>query len=124
MNFELTGSLLVKENTVDVNATFKKREFVIEVLNERNKDWNDFIKFQLTQDKCSALDAFNIGEPIKVFFNIRGRKWEKDGKVNYFSNLEAWKLEKVQDSGSSEIPSSTFQEIEIPPAGPNDDLPF
>ena len=123
MNFELTGNLLVKENTVDINATFKKREFVIEVMNERNKDWNDFIKFQLTQDKCSTLDAFNVGEPIKVFFNIRGRKWEKDGKVNYFSNLEAWKLEKTQDS-ASDSPLPQFNEIEIPPAGPNDDLPF
>ena len=123
MNFELTGNLLVKENTVDIYATFKKREFVIEVMNERNKDWNDFIKFQLTQDKCSTLDAFNVGEPIKVFFNIRGRKWEKDGKVNYFSNLEAWKLEKTQDS-ASDSPLPQFNEIEIPPAGPNDDLPF
>lgn len=123
MSFELIGSLLVKENTVDVNATFKKREFVIEVSNERNKDWNDFIKFQLTQDKCSTLDAFNIGESIKVFFNIRGRKWEKDGKVNYFSNLEAWKLEKVTDAGQ-DSPLPQFNEIEIPPSGPNDDLPF
>ena len=124
MNFELTGNLLIKENTVDVNATFKKREFVIEVSNERNKDWNDFIKFQLTQDKCSTLDAFNVGEPIKVFFNIRGRKWEKDGKVNYFSNLEAWKLEKIQSSGSPDMPLPQYNEIEIPPAGPDDDLPF
>ena len=123
MNFELTGSLIVKENTVDINATFKKREFVIEVANERNKDWNDFIKFQITQDKCSTLDAFNVGEPIKVFFNIRGRKWEKDGKTNYFSNLEAWKLEKVQGS-EQDSPLPQFNEIEIPPAGPNDDLPF
>jgi len=124
MNFELTGNLLVKENTVDVNATFKKREFVIEVPNERNKDWNDFIKFQLTQDKCSTLDAFNVGEPIRVFFNIKGRKWEKDGKVNYFSNLEAWKLEKVQSSGTPDTSLPQYNEIEIPPAGPDDDLPF
>ena len=47
MNFEIEGSLIVKEDVIDISASFKKREFVIEVFNERNADWNDFVKFQL-----------------------------------------------------------------------------
>ena len=48
MNFELTGNLIVKDDEQAISASFKKREFVIEVINERNSDWNDYIKFQLT----------------------------------------------------------------------------
>lgn len=123
MNFELVGNLIVKDDEQPISASFKKREFVIEVANERNSDWNDFIKFQLTQDRCAQLDPFNLGEPIKVSFNIRGRKWEKDGKVNYFSNLEAWRLEKVQ-APTGPVTPPPFTEAEVPPAGDNEDLPF
>ncbi len=123
MNFELTGNLIVKEDEQSISASFKKREFVIEVINERNSDWNDYIKFQLTQDRCAQLDPFSLGEPVKVSFNIRGRKWEKGGTVSYFSNLEAWRLEKVSASADAGTPPP-FNEAEVPPAGANEDLPF
>ncbi len=125
MNFEITGALIVKEDVVDISATFKKREFVIEVQNERNSDWNDFVKFQLTQDKCSAIDNISLGQRIKVSFNIRGRKWEKDGKINYFSNLEAWRVE-LADGGAAPAPAPEAKTVttDIPPAGPEEDLPF
>ena len=130
MNFEITGVLILKENVIDVTATFRKREFVIEVVNERNSDWNDFIKFQLTQDKCAILDHFNVGDRIKVSFNIRGRKWEKDGNISYFSNLEAWRIEKntgqempVQSISMPQPPPHT--ENDIPPVGFGEDVaPF
>lgn len=125
MNFEISGALIVKENTVDISASFKKREFVIEVVNERNSDWNDFLKFQLTQDKCALLDSFQLGDQMKVSFNIRGRKWEKDGRVNYFNSLEAWRIESVAAAQSGAIPAPPpFQETDIPPAEAQDDLPF
>ena len=95
MNFEIEGKVILKNETVQVSDKFKKREFVLEVENEKNSDWNDFIKFQLTQDRTELLDPVSVNESIKVSFNIKGRKWEKDGKVNYFSNLEAWRIESV-----------------------------
>lgn len=125
MNFEVTGNLIVKEDTVDITSSFKKREFVIEVPNERNSEWNDFVKFQLTQDRCPLIDSFQLGDSIKVSFNLRGRKWEKDGKVNYFTNLEAWRIESSGTGGQmQETAPPAFTETEIPPAEPNDDLPF
>lgn len=124
MNFEISGNIIVKEDTQDISASFKKREFVIEVVNERNSDWNDFIKFQLTQDRCNLLDPLQVGDNIKVSFNIRGRKWEKDGRVNYFSNLEAWRIEKEETALPPDAPAPSFNEADIPPAGPEEDLPF
>ena len=123
MNFEISGALILKEDVVEISSSFRKREFVIEVINERNNDWNDFIKFQLTQDKCSLLDQFKLGDDLKVGFNIRGRKWEKDGKVNYFSNLEAWRLEAAGSQTQGFTPPP-YAETDIPPADPRDDVPF
>jgi hypothetical protein len=37
----------------------------------------------------------NIGDEIKIYFNIKGSKWEKDGKVNYITNLDAWRIEQI-----------------------------
>ena len=125
MNFEIEGSLIVKEDTVDISTSFKKREFVIEVINERNADWNDLIKFQLIQDKCSLLDPFQLGDSLKVSFNLKGRKWEKDGRVNYFTNLEAWRVEAAANGSNVAPPTPPpFAETDIPPAEAQDDLPF
>ena len=125
MNFELEGNLIQTDDVVEISQSFKKREFVIEVLNERNADWNDYIKFQLTQDKCSIIEPFNTGDKIKVNFNIRGRKWEKDGKINYFSNLEAWRIEKADIGSEPGFEPPPFSENDIPPeAEGSDDLPF
>nr|WP_320117087.1 DUF3127 domain-containing protein [uncultured Marinifilum sp.] len=124
MNFEINGKVIAKDETQQISDRFKKREFVIEVENERNSDWNDFIKFQLTQDRCDLLETVSLYEEVKVSFNIRGRKWEKDGKTNYFSNLEAWRIEKIQNGGSPVPEMPEFKAEDVPPAQEEDDLPF
>lgn len=123
MNFEIEGKLILKEDEQQISTSFKKREFVIEVENERNSDWNDFIKFQLTQDRCDLIDHYNTEDKIKVSFNIRGRKWEKNGQVNYFSNLEAWRIEALTTQ-EAPVPGNVPppDTSNIPPE--NDDLPF
>jgi len=90
-------------------------------------EFKDFIKFQLTQDKCNLVDNVNVNDEIKVSFNIRGNKWEKDGKINYFTNLDAWRIDKVQqqNQGSShdEIPAPSINDMPFESSEP-DDLPF
>lgn len=134
MNFEIEGKVTVIDSEQQISDKFKKREFVIEVENERNPDWNDFIKFQLTQDKCDLISDKKLGDKIKVFFNVRGRKWEKDGKVNYFSNLEAWRIEDVEEDVNnnssastdafSDAASSFENEVGAALIDTSDDLPF
>ena len=125
MNYEISGKLIVKENVQEISATFKKREFVIEVENERNNDWNDFVKFELRQDRCSSIDQYNVGQRVKVSFNVRGRKWEKDGRVSYFTTLEAWRVEVADTQAAANQPLPQYQTTEIPPADDaTGDLPF
>jgi len=76
-----------------------------------------------------------VDDMVKVSFNLRGRKWERDGQVSYFTNLEAWRIEKVQgETGGSPIGSPeqdipSDQDAPFPTQPPVDDpgvddLPF
>lgn len=126
MSFEISGKIIEKYNTIQVNDRFKKREFVIEKTESNGgMEFTDHIKFQLTQDRCSLVDNIEVNDEVKVSFNIRGNKWERDGKVNYFTNLDAWRIEKVQadqsDFDSTPPPSLN----DLPPESDEpDDLPF
>lgn len=96
MNLEITGKLLDKGETVQVKETFRKREFVLELTEEINgSPYTNYAKMQLVQTKCDILDRFQVGDMLRVNFNIKGNRYERDGKVNYFSNLDAWRIEKA-----------------------------
>jgi hypothetical protein len=124
MNYEIIGKLIHKEKTQQVNERFQKREFVIEVENEKNPQWNDFVKVQLVQDRCDLLENVALNEHVKVYFNIRGRKWEKDGQTSYFINLEGWRIEKMGELAAEKAPIPEYAVEDIPPAPEADDLPF
>jgi hypothetical protein len=136
MSYEISGKLIEKFDTTTISEKFKKREFILEKReNSSGFEFVDFIKFQLTQDKCSALDPYQVGDDLKVSFNLRGRKWEKEGNVNYFTNLEAWKIEKMNSTQSPDEFSEQAPDNEAPMPGEDDfsassgdqefdDLPF
>ena len=130
MEFKQSGILIFKDIEKQVTETFKNREFVIEVINEKDTKWNDFIKFQLSQANCSLIDNIAIGAPIEVSFNLRGRKWEKDGKVSYFNSLDAWRIAaQSQVAGSASPQTFTNANTSTPAQKPvgeqgDGDLPF
>ena len=97
MAFEIVGKLIEKYPVAQITDTFKKREFVVEKVEQVNgKNFPNYIKFQLLQDKTSLIDNFSLQQEIKVFFNVRGSKWNKNGVDNYITNLDAWKIEIIQ----------------------------
>ena len=133
MSFEISGKLIAKYETSVVSDKFKKREFVLEKKeNSGGFEFVDYIKFQLIQDKCAILDPYQTGAELKVSFNLRGRKWEKDGNTSYFTNLEAWKIEKLnldEDRNSFQEPPKNHapmpDENDFSASGQEmDDLPF
>ena len=126
MGFDVTGKLVAKFDTVQRTETFRTREFVIETTEDiGGRSINNYIKFQSIQDRTSLVDRFNIGDSIKVHFNIKGTKWEKNGNVNYITNLDAWRIEQtsMNNSSSSEMPPPPAYN-DIPQGSDSDDLPF
>ena len=127
MSFEIEGQLHKKFDTEAKTDSFQAREFVIST----EGAYPQFVKFQLTQDRCSIIDNYQEGEKIKVFFDLRGREWQ--GK--FFTNLNAWRVDKAaapmeieNSTSSNDVPPSGFDEFDSnsTPAGPPalDDLPF
>lgn len=130
MSYELTGKLVAKFETVQRTETFKTREFVVEKTEEiSGRSIVNFIKFQCVQDKTTMIDRVNTGDEIKVYFNIKGTKWEKDGKTTYITNLDAWRIEQILQPGvkSSSIDNEYMEPLDtFSSTAPDavDDLPF
>src|SRR5215218_10459743 len=118
MSYEITGKLVVRIDIVQRSESFKTREFVIEKTEDGNgRSFTSYIKFQCVQDKTAMPDKFNIGDEVKVQFNIKGTKWEKDGRTNYITNLDAWRMESLKLSQNNATPPGQgINYNDIPPA--------
>ncbi|MDQ3534716.1 MAG: DUF3127 domain-containing protein [Bacteroidota bacterium] len=122
---DIKGKIVEIYDTVQVSEKFKKREFVVEYA--ENSQYPEYIKFELTQDKCDVLNGFRMGQDIEVQFNLKGRKWtDPKGETKYFNSLQAWKVqsagnkapENVDQSFSSQSTTSWSSNEE------ENDLPF
>ena len=117
MSFDITGKVIEVSPIQQVSDKFKKREFIIEVAEQGSggREFVEYIKFQCIQERCDLINEDFINDHIKVSFNIKGNKWERDGKVNYFTNLDAWRIDKIEPGAA---PADNF-----PPPPLQDDLP-
>ena len=124
MAFEIQGKLHKKFEIESKTNSFQARDFVL-LIEEGN--YPQYIKFQLTQDRCNIIDSINEGEALKVWFDLRGREWNE----KYFTNLNAWKVEKLSNEGSkdeqdfpdnSDFPNES--DFENMAGSLEDDLPF
>lgn len=130
MSFEVEGKLHKVYDTEKKSESFRTREFVIEIPGQ----YAQFIKFQLTQDKCDIIDAYKAGQQIKVYFDLRGRMWQD----KYFTNLQAWRIEGAGEAQAAPMPgqreivhssnggSKSSGAVDSPETGADDfdDLPF
>ena len=90
---KITGTLKVKNDTIQVSEAFSKREFLVTVVDGA---FSNDILIQLTKDKCSLIDAFNIGDMLEVDINLSGKCWiNPQGEEKYFNTLNAWKITKL-----------------------------
>ena len=126
MAFETTGRIIDISPVNQVSDKFRKREFVIEKKEAGGAAvFVDYIKFQLIQDKCELINESFMNENVKIWFNLRGNKWERDGKVNYFTNLDVWKIEKLSPQEQEQDLSSDITLEDIAPENDElNDLPF
>ena len=124
MSLEVTGKLYRAFDTQQVSDSFKKRELVL--LTDDDGKYPQYVKFELTQDKCNDLDMFKEGQTITVSFNLRGREWQ--GK--YFTNLQAWRIQDASTVTAPPPPQKTSGAPSFPTAPreehpeEKDDLPF
>jgi hypothetical protein len=99
MAFELTGILIHKGKMLQVSSKFRKREFVIEKKEtNQNQEFVDYVKFQLTQDRCDLIEPFEISD--------------------------TWRIEKTEENGGETPPPLPLEDDLPPPPEELNDLPF
>lgn len=78
--------------TVGANG-FQKRDLVITTDGQYPQD----IIIQFTQGNCALLDNLQVGQMVKIHFNLQGREWTNpQGEVKYFNTVLGWKIELIQ----------------------------
>ncbi len=124
---EVLGRIKVINQPQQVSQSFKKRELVVTT----DEQYPQHIMIEFTQDRCDLLNAFQVGEPVKVSINLRGREWvNPQGETKYFNSIQGWRIEKAvaeQPAGMATPPSMPSEPFESAPKfneEEHDDLPF
>ena len=95
--------------TVGQNG-FQKRDLVITTEEQYPND----IIIQFTQSKCALLDTLQVGQRVKVHFNLQGREWiSPQEEVKYFNTVVGWKIELIQTTNVAQ----QQQQYQQPPQG-------
>lgn len=133
MSLQVIGRLHIIGQTEQVTDNFRKRDFIIEISDETPSGivYTNYAKFQLANNYCTALDNFQTGTLVKVSFQLRGKMInKKDGGVDCFTNLNAWRVEshnptsyaQPQQNYQPQQPAQNYQQQQQP--NKEDDLPF
>jgi hypothetical protein len=94
MSLKITGKIHRLYPPVQVSEKFRKREFILEVMETVNGEvYAQYVKLQAVQGKADMLNNYQLGQTVTVHFNLKGNMNEKDGKELCFTNLDAWKVE-------------------------------
>ena len=90
---EVLGRIKMVGPVQDVSPTFRKRELVVTT----EEQYPQHILIEFTQDKCDLLNAFQIGEQVRVGINLRGREWvNPQGETRYFNSIQGWRIDRPQ----------------------------
>ncbi|WP_300672541.1 DUF3127 domain-containing protein [Soonwooa sp.] len=123
---ELQGTIKKLSDLQTFASGFQKKEMVL--LTE--EQYPQPINIEFLSEKVDLLNAYNVGDKVKVSINIRGREWTSpQGEVKYFNSINGWRLEKMEEGSANEptaasgAPSSTAQNTNVF-EDEEDDLPF
>jgi hypothetical protein len=126
MSYELEATVYKIGEVQTFKNDFTKRDFVVKT----DDQYPQVIAFELVKDKTSLADKYNVGDKVKVSFDLRGREWEG----RFFTSLNAWRIESVGSTVTANAtppaPSSGSTSAPAPPDvfdpgdAAEDDLPF
>jgi len=89
-NLIVKGTVVKVSETEQVTDSFKKRTLLLKT----KGDYPQEIEFEFVQNRVDLLDSVVEGADATVFFNLKGRTWEKAGQEpRVFTSLQGWKIE-------------------------------
>ena len=122
MALELEGRIVRKLNVqtgTSARGAWSKQEFILEY--QEGNFPTQVCMNVWGEDKVRELDKFQVGDKVKVSFNLSSREY--NGR--WYSDIRAWRVEPV---GMENIPTSAPEPTPMPaPVSmpiSDDDLPF
>ncbi len=91
--YEFMGTVKAVGEVQTFASGFQKCELVVEEAGDGK--WPNVVAFTFKKDNVAQLDGVRPGQRVKVSFAIDGREWSdpKTGKIRYFADLTALRLE-------------------------------
>ena len=123
MSFKTTGKILhiLPEVTgTSPRGDWKKQDLVIETAEKQSPKK---ICFTLFNDKNDTFSKIKVGSDVEVSFSIESKEYQG----RWFSNVNAFRVDVVQNSTGGQTNPPPFSSSDIPPVGDaddKDDLPF
>jgi hypothetical protein len=123
---EITGKITkIKEAQTFGASGFRKRELIVTT----NEQYPQPLMVEFVQDKCDLLNAYQVGQDVKVSINLRGREWiNPQGEAVYFNSIQGWRIEVAQAEGAQgakpTAPPAKFETTTDIDDSEPDDLPF
>ena len=120
--YEFTGKVKAVGELQTFASGFSKRELVVE--EERDGRWPNVVAFSFKKDNAALLDGMSPGARVKVGFAVDGREWTdpKTGKLRYFSDLTALRLERLD--GMVEVPEPAVPDNVTSGCDDDPEIPF
>ena len=91
-----------KITSVEQKNDFRFRKLILDT----GGDYPQVVSIDFIQNNCGLLDAWKVGDSVEVYYNLRGREWEKENKILYFTTLNGWRVveDKGEVSGNDQSP--------------------
>ena len=127
MALELEGTLrhkLASQQGTSARGAWAKQEFILEYPDGNFTAQACFTAFG--QDKVAELDKYQIGDRIRISFNIRSREY--NGR--WYNDLQIWRIAPAGQPTAAPAapqvhaaPAPTIEDMPVDPEG-EEDLPF
>ena len=123
---EVQGKIkMIGETQTFGSNGFRKRELVVTT----EEQYPQHILVEFVQDKTDLLNSYQVGQPVKVNINLRGREWvNPQGETKYFNSVQGWRIEAAQATEGNNAPPVAPTEAFEPATNlkeeDHDDLPF
>ncbi len=123
-SFQASGSIMLIKPTDVKSERFSVREFVVDMPGDMGIQ---HVMFQMINQRCELLDAFEVGDEVSLDFKLQGREFTgRDGNVRYYNSLNVQSMQRrsaaptLADPALSPAPTSSAPA----PTSPEDDVPF
>ncbi|MCL6218583.1 DUF3127 domain-containing protein [Zunongwangia pacifica] len=119
---ELTGKIKVLNQTQIIgNNGFQKREVVIAT----EEQYSQKILVEFIKDQCDMLDAYAVGQLVKIDINLKGREWiNPEGVPKYFNSIQGWRIQSLDSPKAAKETTVEHQGLSFIEIPGDDDLPF